>query len=552
MRVEDLTIEVRNADLERVGQLRPADLVGFTAVLKFNAVGTWKVNLPVGHPMAEQLKLPGSGLIVSTDQGVIFSGCTTSVVTNQTLQDPAGVYEISGVDDSILLVERLAYPTPTTADVTAQVNVSDDRTGAAEDVMKAYVEANIGAQAPAARKVSSLAIEPSAGLGATVTASARFQTLQELLVGLADVSGLGFTIEQAGSVLQFQVYQPLDRSATVRLDLYNGRLTRSEFTYSRPNATHVIVGGAGDGSERILLERTSLESQEAAALWNRRIEVFADSRGASDSASLQQAADEILATDGRTITSSSVTPSDDQTMRFGIDWNLGDRVSVVVNDEETSAVVTEVGILITAEGVRIGATIGDTSKPEVEAQLAHNLQSQDERISNLERNDSQLVATQLKQLVNNRTGSTLLKGQVVYINGAQGNRVTVALAQANGEITSSKTFGIVEADIADNQSGYIITQGTITGVNTSALAEGAAAWLSPSVPGGFTATKPTAPNHLVLVGFVERSHAVNGSLFVKTQNGFEIEELHNVLITSPTDGQFLKYQASTGLWVNSN
>jgi hypothetical protein len=39
-------------------------------------------------------------------------------------------------------------------------------------------------------------------------------------------------------------------------------------------------------------------------------------------------------------------------------------------------------------------------------------------------------------------------------------------------------------------------------------------------------------------------------LFVHVQNGFELDELHNVLITSPADGHVLTYDAATDLWKN--
>jgi hypothetical protein len=63
-----------------------------------------------------------------------------------------------------------------------------------------------------------------------------------------------------------------------------------------------------------------------------------------------------------------------------------------------------------------------------------------------------------------------------------------------------------------------------------------------------TATKPYAPQHLVYVAIVERAHPSQGKLFVKVQNGYEMDELHNVSAQSPTTGQTLVYNASTSLW----
>lgn len=151
----------------------------------------------------------------------------------------------------------------------------------------------------------------------------------------------------------------------------------------------------------------------------------------------------------------------------------------------------------------------------------------------------------------NDTASAIPRGTIVYPNGSNGTHPLIALSQANGEGTSSKTFGITYEAIAKNKEGLVIEFGLLENLNTSALTEGAPVWLSPTVAGGMTSTKPSAPNHMVLVGFCVRSHNSQGKLFIKIQNGFELEELHNVKITSPTDGQYLRYQASTGLWVNS-
>lgn len=385
MKITDLTVEVRDVDLVRLGQLLPEDLVGAEFVQRKNDIGSWKVQLPVGHWLGEQLRLPGAGLIVSTAEGTLLSGPTTAVVTNQSTDDVEGTYEISGLDDSVILRDRLAYPTPSTADVTAQTTAFDVRTGLAEDVMKAYVSDNIGPTAPTARRIPTLTIEATEGLGPEVTGSARFETLQELLVAIGDVSGLSFTVEQVENDLQFQVYEPVDLSANVRLDLYNGQLTKSEYAYSQPKATRTIVGGKGEAEARIFLERTSTDSLAAETDWGRRIEVFKDAQSTEDTAELQQAGDEVLSVDGKTITTVSISPSDDQVMRYGIDWNLGDAVTVVIGKMELVSVVTEVAILVMADGVRVGATVGEPATLDYETQIIIRQKKQTSRISKLER-----------------------------------------------------------------------------------------------------------------------------------------------------------------------
>jgi hypothetical protein len=159
-----------------------------------------------------------------------------------------------------------------------------------------------------------------------------------------------------------------------------------------------------------------------------------------------------------------------------------------------------------------------------------------------------VIGQQLHQRVNNRTGSTLTKGTAVYLSGSQGNRITVAKALGVTDAFSANTFGIVAESILNNQSGYVITEGLITGINTSSLVEDSAVYLSPTVAGGLTSTKPQAPQHTVYIGVCVKSNAGSGELFVKIRNGQELDELHDVRITSPVNKASLYYLSSQGVW----
>lgn len=159
-------------------------------------------------------------------------------------------------------------------------------------------------------------------------------------------------------------------------------------------------------------------------------------------------------------------------------------------------------------------------------------------------------AKNLEVYVRNQTGSTLAAGTIVYINGATGNRPTVTPAQANNDANSAQTMGFVKTAIAHNGFGYVIVRGECEALDTSAVAEGTQLYLSPTTAGAYTTTKPSAPQHLVYVGIVIRSHPTQGVILVAVQNGYELNELHDVAITSPTNGQVLKYNSTTGLWYN--
>jgi len=160
------------------------------------------------------------------------------------------------------------------------------------------------------------------------------------------------------------------------------------------------------------------------------------------------------------------------------------------------------------------------------------------------------TANKMTAVVYNQTGSVLLKGQVVYINGAHGNLPTVALSQANAESTSAGTYGFVASNIADNASGTIVIAGIAENLDTQYLADGDKLYLSPTVAGGYTTTKPSAPEHMVYLGVVTRAHPTQGTIQLRIANGFELEELHNVSAETPSNDDFLVYESATELWKN--
>lgn len=168
------------------------------------------------------------------------------------------------------------------------------------------------------------------------------------------------------------------------------------------------------------------------------------------------------------------------------------------------------------------------------------------------------VSLQLGQeevhLAVNKSGVNLVDGNVVSIIGAQGNRIAVTRAQANAEATSIHTFGLCAEHINNNNTGFVTTSGIIRGLNTTvdsegnALVEGDTLYLSTTVPGGYTKVKPIAPNHLVIIGFVVRVNSANGQIFVKVDNGYELNELHNVRAFNPQDKDVLAWNASLQVW----
>jgi len=157
-------------------------------------------------------------------------------------------------------------------------------------------------------------------------------------------------------------------------------------------------------------------------------------------------------------------------------------------------------------------------------------------------------ASVLVEQVRNTTGATLTKGTAVYISGATGQIPTVSKALATGDATSAQTLGLITSDLANNANGFVTIIGLVTNINTSAYTDGAQLYLSPTTAGTLTATKPYAPQHLVYMAVVAHAHPTQGKLLVKVQNGYELDELHNVSAQSPATGQTIVYNSATSLW----
>ena len=163
------------------------------------------------------------------------------------------------------------------------------------------------------------------------------------------------------------------------------------------------------------------------------------------------------------------------------------------------------------------------------------------------------VGQTLDAYVTNAEAVTITKGQAVYLFSATGNRASVKLAFNTSDATSAKTFGVAAENITAGGTGLVRCVGVLDGLNLGSYNAGDILYLG-ATAGTLTATKPSAPNHLVYVGLVERANNGNGQLYVRVQNGYELDEIHDVQINSGTlaNGQTILYDAATSLWKNAN
>lgn len=237
----------------------------------------------------------------------------------------------------------------------------------------------------------------------------------------------------------------------------------------------------------------------------------------------------------------SHTPSEGSTATVSLDATLDNLSNVTVPSPATNDVLQWNGTAwVNVAASTVGATTLDG--------LSDVVVTAPEEFQTLEYDGTNWVNTysSVVSYVRNAEATTLTTGTVVYLFGATGDHATVKRADNDSDTTSSKTVGVVGANILASENGPVVTRGYVDGIDLSVgYASGDILWLGED--GGFTKTKPSAPEHLVFVGVVVRA-TENGIIYVATQNGYELDELHNVSTPSPISGDFLKYNGT--LWVN--
>lgn len=508
MEYTDFIVEVRNSSLARVGQLKQTDLNSLIFVPRDTAVGSWELKLPayelnaagvrVEHELCKALRQPGAGLIITGPGGVALSGPAVESSVSTDASDPDGIWSFTGVSDMHILMDALAWGDPTTYDLAAQTTANDVRVGATETLVYGYISRNIGPLAVTQRKNTRLTLATDQGRGVTQQKSPRFRNLLELVQEI--VAGTSYIVDivQVGANLEVRVTERADLSGKIRMDIANDQLSSVNYTYSAPGATHAIVAGQGEGTKRTMIMRSTADSEAASTAWVRRIERFIDQRQTSVLSELQGAGDDSLAGDGKTITAFEVTPNPNLNLVYGVDWTVGAKVTVVIQGQETTAIVSEVPISITSDGVLVGAVVGNPSGFTWEATVDAKNVDLDTRVSQLETN-AEFSKITLLPVANGGTGvSSLTSG--AYLKGAGTSAVT---AQA----------GVPATDITGRLASTQLPSGAVIQAVTSSYTtqvSGANGWNNTGLTGSIT-PKFSTSRFIVLISLSSYSTRGAGS-----------------------------------------
>ena len=233
----------------------------------------------------------------------------------------------------------------------------------------------------------------------------------------------------------------------------------------------------------------------------------------------------------------------------------GENVSITAASASDSITISSTGSYTSVDSVQYPDYIAFDTSPESTSASVGTL-AWDTGEGNLSlqitANSNIGIGQELIVLCRNGEATQLNKGEVVRLAGAQGQRPKVMRAYNTGDDGSALTIGIVNENIAAGAEGFIVTQGIVRNINTNGFNEGDILYLSAS-PGVLSSVKPQAPNHYVFVAVVVKKNAASGRLYVKPQNGYELDELHDVRITNKTTGDLITLSAYNGtdVWVNS-
>lgn len=395
MRPDDILVEIRDGDLNRVAQIGPEDLLSATFAPSMFGGGVWQIRLPhlivdqttnrpVTNPKALLLQTPGNGVVVTTPGGVYLSGNLSQPDLQVSAEFPGGVWVLDGVSDATTVTEVDVWGAPASP-LASQVGAVDAKTDEAESLLYWYANRNRGPGAAVARRDSFLTMAADLARGPVLKkAPIPFQPMSDLFAEIvreayaATGIRLNYDVVQVGAGLKFRVLVAQDRTAEIRFDFEHGLLDEVSYRRSAPQATDVVAGGAG------VLRSKSLPSNP----WGFRRERYIDA-STSDTTELDQAIDAALVEAQEDSVSFSAVATDDAGRIPGVDYNVGDLVTVVVpgvpNDIEIPVPVTGTLIHMTPDGVTAGMVLGSPTGNSWQDLQTLRTQRLTGRVSRLER-----------------------------------------------------------------------------------------------------------------------------------------------------------------------
>ncbi|WP_100406271.1 Gp37-like protein [Bacillus solitudinis] len=260
---------------------------------------------------------------------------------------------VSGLSLGGFLETRLTIPPSGSAYDRVNDNV--------ESIMRQYVDRNVINPLDLNRKIKLLVNGTNQGKGPTTFYQTRFKQLDEELEKIGIASGLGWevVIDFENECFVFEVYEGKDLSilqdenppVVFSFDfdnIKNQKLVESEYSYRNVG----YVAGQGEGDNRHIVEVGDSGGLE-------RREVFIDARDIENPEELPVRGEQKLA-EYEQVFSFDSEILDQSNMKYGVDWDLGDIVTVQNRkwNETAHRRVTEVTESYSKSGLEISVVMG--------------------------------------------------------------------------------------------------------------------------------------------------------------------------------------------------
>ena len=350
----------RNPDYT-IGMALP--ILSAQAVIRHLGVGTAVATTPF-NPEAWDALQPSYGIELWRDGQQQFTGRLTAREASWDRESGKAVLKLEAKGDEVLLADRLVRPDPARAADDQTVSDYWTFTGRASAAMRRLISDQAGPTAFAAYQIPGLVLGDDPNVGPSRTWSTLFLSVLDELTAISVASGanLGVRMSTDSGTLRAQITSSSDLAASVRFSADLSNLVGWTYRDEAPTITHALAAGSGDLHLR--LRKLAVTTDPLATQWGRQIWSYVDRRDSDDPAELLQAAGDALA-EGAPTVSLQVQLTDSQAATYGVDWGLGDRITVYVGLSgqtrlaAVSDVVREISFDVSADGTeKITPAIG--------------------------------------------------------------------------------------------------------------------------------------------------------------------------------------------------
>ena len=316
--------------------------------LKWNGLSTLELVVSGDHSRLDGLTSPGARLVVDYGGGQIFSGPVRKV-------HGVGPWQSSKVtitceDDIRLLWRMLMWPINYRPSFVGSEWRADrdyaHYSGPAESVAKQVLRDN------AWRFPPEVFLTDDEKRGRFIKDfQARFHVFADKLLPILSWARMTVTVKQFENVkfdrrgLLFDCVPAVTRTHVLTAE--SGSIVSWEYVRDAPKATSVVVGGRGEGKDRLFCEDVDSLSEGE---WFDRVEVFKDARNMDEDAFLADEAERVLAESGAT-SGFKIELAESKVLRFGPGRLMpGDLIYVDVGSGPIAEIVRQIDVECVSPG----------------------------------------------------------------------------------------------------------------------------------------------------------------------------------------------------------